>query len=133
MSWEWARERLREARNYWISTTSADGAPHSMPVWGVWIDDAVCFGSDPGSRKARNLARDPRVVVHLESGDDVVILEGRAKPMPDELFDAAAAEFERKYEWRPETGGDGWFVARPARGFAWLEKSYPATATRFDF
>jgi nitroimidazol reductase NimA-like FMN-containing flavoprotein (pyridoxamine 5'-phosphate oxidase superfamily) len=132
LEWQWARERLAEARNYWICTTSPDGAPHAMPVWGAWVDEAICFGTSPASRKARNLERDPRVVVHLESGDEAVIVEGRADTLPSELFDAVAAEFERKYDWRPE-GDGGFYLVRPARAYAWLERSYPETATRFDF
>ena len=31
--------------------------------------------------KARNLAADPRVVVHLESGEDVVIVRGTAEDL----------------------------------------------------
>jgi hypothetical protein len=38
---------------------------------GRLLDDAAYFGASPESRKARDLARDPHAVVHLE----VVILE----------------------------------------------------------
>ena len=41
LSWGWAVERLVAARNYWVSTTRPDGRPHAMPVWGVWLDDAL--------------------------------------------------------------------------------------------
>jgi len=73
-----AEERLAKARNYWICTTRPDGRPHSIPVWGFWIDGAVYFGTARTSRKARNLVHTPAVSIHLESGDDVVILEGTA-------------------------------------------------------
>ena len=36
-----------------------------------------------GPRKGRNLAENPNVAVHLESGDDVVILEGVAEVVTD--------------------------------------------------
>jgi hypothetical protein len=39
------------------------------------LDDALSFGTDPTSRKACNLRANPKVVVHLESGDECVILE----------------------------------------------------------
>jgi len=57
----------------------ADGLPHAVPVWGVWVDGALYFGTDRRSRKARNLATNQGAVVHLESGDDAVILEGFAE------------------------------------------------------
>ena len=43
--------------------------------------------------KARNLAADPRVVVHLESGEDVVIVRGTATDLgtPAQVPDVVAA------------------------------------------
>ena len=75
-TWDHVRQRMEDSRNYWIGTTRPDGRPHAAPVWGVWLDDAFFFGTDPHSRKARNLRANPEVVVHLESGDDCVVLEG---------------------------------------------------------
>ena len=89
LPWGWAVEQLVASRNYWVCTTRPDGRPHAAPVWGLWADDALYFGTDPASRKGRNLAENPELVVHLESGDDVVILEGRVDitddPAPNEL------------------------------------------------
>jgi len=39
--WAEAEQRLIASTNYWVATVSADGAPHLMPVWGVWADDVV--------------------------------------------------------------------------------------------
>jgi pyridoxine/pyridoxamine 5'-phosphate oxidase len=130
LPWSWAEERLAASRNYWIVTTGEDGAPNAVPVWGVWVERAVYFGTNPRSRKGRNLARDPRVLVHLESGDEVVILQGEAKDY--ELEDSIADAYEAKYDFRPEPG-EGWFKLRPRRVLVWLETDYPKTATRFDF
>jgi hypothetical protein len=102
----------------------------AAPVWGVWADGAVRFSTNPRSRKGLNLARDPRVVIHLDSGDDVVILHGEAEPY--ELEDSIADAYEAKYDYRPEPR-EGWFRLRPRRALAWLERDYPKTATRFDF
>ena len=70
--------RLAKSRNYWICTARPDGRPHSIPVWGFFLDGALYFGTSRLTRKARNLAHNPALSVHLESGDDVVILEGSA-------------------------------------------------------
>src|SRR5207302_7821785 len=77
LPWKWATERLSRARNYWIATTRQDGQPHSRPVWGVWLDDAFYFST--GSLAAQNLAANPAITVHLESGSEVVIIEGAAE------------------------------------------------------
>ena len=134
LDWAWADERLERSRNYWIGTADEDGRPRAIPVWGVWIDDSVVFGTNARSRKAINLERDARVVVHLESGDEVVILEGEVETI--EVTDEIADAFKPKYDWRPEVGGGDstrWYRLRPVLAQAWTESEYPKTATRFDF
>jgi len=134
LDWAWADERLAASRNYWIGTADEDGRPRVIPVWGVWIDDSVVFGTNARSRKAQNLDRDPRVVVHLESGDEAVILEGDVDTI--EATEEIADAFSAKYDWRPDPGADDstrWYRLRPKLAQAWLETDYPKTATRFDF
>ena len=134
LDWAWADERLAVSRNYWIGTADEDGRPRAIPVWGVWIDDSVVFGTNVRSRKAQNLERDPRVVVHLESGDEAVILEGDVDTI--EATEEIADAFSAKYDWRPDPGADDstrWYRLRPKLAQAWLETDYPKTATRFDF
>jgi hypothetical protein len=127
LDWSWAEERLAASRNYWIVTSGEDGAPSAAPVWGVWAGGAVYFGTNPHSQKGRNLARDPRVLVHLESGDEVVILHGEVERC--ELEESIADTYEAKYDHRPP----GLLRVRPRRALAWLETDYPKSATRFDF
>jgi hypothetical protein len=111
LPWSWATERLEQARNYWVSTTRPDGRPHSMPVWGIWLDGAFYFGSGRNSAKSRNLAANPAIVVHLESGDETVILEGRAKPVLDDALERRVDEvYGPKYDSRLT------LPARPTRG-----------------
>jgi Pyridoxamine 5'-phosphate oxidase len=133
VAWEDATARLEQARNYWICSCTADGRAHSRPVWGVWIADQLCFSTDVASVKARNIARDPRVTVHLESGDDVVIVEGVAEPVGPELARPLAEAYQRKYDWAVTVGGSGWYAIRPLRACSWSEASFPKTATRFEF
>jgi len=125
LPWSWAVERLTASRNYWISTVRANGRPHAMPVWGVVVDETLWFGT--GGVKRRNLLRDPRLVAHAESGDEVVILEGRVEEVPlgEDVRDAYAA----KYDHRPEQ--ERFWVVRPDVAFAWVEHAYPRTATKF--
>ena len=77
LPWSWAEERLRGAWRYWVVTVSPDGEPHAMPVWAVWLDDALWFSTGGRSRKARNLRREPRCVVHTD-GEDPVVVNGTA-------------------------------------------------------
>ncbi len=79
LSWPDVAARLATARNYWLCTTMPSGAPHAAPVWGVVTDGTLYLYSERHTVKARNLAADPRVVVHLESGEDVLIVRGTAE------------------------------------------------------
>jgi PPOX class probable F420-dependent enzyme len=136
LPWSWAVEQLASSRNYWIATTRPDGRPHAAPVWGLWLDDAVWFSTARSSQKARNLARTPAVVVHLESGDEVVILEGEVEEARDrEALERFADAYDAKYGFRPEpdTEGTAVFRLRPRAAQTWLETEYPKTATRWVF
>jgi len=137
MKWAEVCRKLEEARNYWVTTTRADGRPHAMPVWGFWMDGAVLFGTGRATLKARNLGRLPRAVVHLESGDDVVILECevREADTSDEAFrkrvdQASRAKYKMPLMVMPETM---LFRAVPKVALAWREKDFPRSATRFVF
>ena len=128
LPWAWVEERLEAARSYWVAATRSDGSPHAVPVWGLWLDGAFHFFTDPTSLKARSLAADPRAVVHLESGDDVVILEGRMEVhQPTRRIIEA---YEAKYGVTPE---DAAMMLRlnPAKVLAWREHDFPLSATRW--
>jgi hypothetical protein len=136
LDWEWARRRLIGAHNYWVSTTSPGGRPHAMPVWGLWLDERFCFTTDRRSRKAENLARDARLVVHLESGDQTVILEGRASEVSDAaLLARYLAAYHRKYAFRPDAADPAsvTYGVRPDKALAWRERDFPKSATRWRF
>lgn len=132
LAWSWVSDRLGSTRNYWVGTTKPDGAPHAMPVWALWVDESLVFSTSPESRKGRNLARDPRVVVQVERDDDVVILEGAVEEIA--LEEQIADMYAAKYDYRPEPGSadEGWYRLRPRVAYAW-DKDYPRTATRFAF
>ena len=86
LPWSWAAQRLDGARNYWVVTVSGQGRPHAQPVWGVWNDGEhrFCFSCGPRSRKARNLAANPRVTIASEDTVEALSLEGVAAPVTDD-------------------------------------------------
>ena len=81
MPWSWAAERLLANRNFWVVTVSGSGRPHSLPVWGVWDDasNRFMFSGSPNSRKARNIAANPQVVVTVDDTVECVSVEGIAR------------------------------------------------------
>ena len=61
---------LFEGANYaHLATVLPSGAPHSVPVWTGIEGEHVVFFTQPASRKARNLARDPRVAFSITDHD----------------------------------------------------------------
>jgi PPOX class probable F420-dependent enzyme len=57
---------LFEGPNYaHLASVLPDGSPHSVPVWVGLEDGRIAFLTHPHSRKARNLARDPRVALSI--------------------------------------------------------------------
>ncbi len=134
--WRAANEQLKKSRNYWIATTRPDGRPHVMPVWGVWVRGALYFSTHRRSRKARNLAANPAVVVHLESGDNAVIVEGTAREVTARVAlapvdDAYFAKYKMRLSDIP--AGSGIYAVEPHVVFAWREKDFPASTTRWLF
>jgi Pyridoxamine 5'-phosphate oxidase len=124
--WSEAAAKLEEARNYWIGTTRPDGSPHAMPVWGLWLDDSLFFSSGSASRKSRN----------LESGDDVVVVEGLAQRVTDSAELRRIAElYSAKYDFEFDPSNPDYpvFRVRPRIAYAWLERDFPSTATRYAF
>lgn len=95
LEWAWVDAQLSAAGTYWV-TARAPGHPHPRPVWGAWRDGNLYLSIGTPLTTAA-LAADPRVTVHLDSGTDVVIVEGRRTGMsadPDVI-----ADYDRKYDW----------------------------------
>ncbi len=140
LDWQSAVEKIAAAENYWVATVRPDGRPHAMPVWGIWLDDVFYFSTSPQSRKARNIAANPNVVVTLESGVEAVVVEGTATVVADdEALSAFRDAYNPKYEWDftlEQLQKDGVFAVRPAVAFAWLgnsEEIFSGSATRWTF
>jgi PPOX class probable F420-dependent enzyme len=99
--------RLLERPNYaHIATLLPDGAPHSVPVWiDVEGADEVVILTSPGSRKARNVKRDPRVAISITDVDQPfasVLIRGQVTELIDgdrawDIIDRIA----RKYIGQP--------------------------------
>lgn len=135
MKWADVEKKLATSRNYWICTTRADGRPHAMPVWGFYIDGNVFFGTGRETLKAKNIARNPNVVVHLESGDDAVILECvvTEQQLTDKALRKRINTLSRKKYKMPlmEIPESALYRAKPKVVLAWREKDFPVSATRW--
>lgn len=105
LPWSWAEQRLVAARNYWIVTVRPTGVPHARPVWGVWRTSTFWFST--GSLARHNLAANPEITVHLESGDEVVIMEGTARRVAGAELAPALPDYNAKYNWSARATEEG--------------------------
>lgn len=128
LTWEWVAAQLSAARHYWLCSVHPDGRPHVIPRWGVFLDGKFYYDGSPETRHARNIAKNPRVSLHLESGSDVVIIEGESAPAgkPDlSLAFRLAEAYRAKYEsdgYSPEPAqwdAGGLYVFTPRQCLAW--------------
>ncbi len=134
LPWKWAEQRLKKSHNYWITTTGPDGSPHTMVVWGIWIDGSFYFSTGKGSRKARNLAQNPRCVVATERADEAVIVEGEAELTKDSPAIKFFSQYEKKYKWdMSQMQDEPIYRVTPRKAFGLYEKKFQASATRWKF
>ena len=132
--WPAARDQLRDAMTYQLTTIRADGRPHQTTIAGIWLDDRFSFTTSSGEQKARNLeAGNHQVIVSAGSsgwdGMDVV-LEGDALGVTDAdrlrgLVDAYREKYDDWFGFRLE---EGQFTAPGAPGPALVYDVQPRKA-----
>ena len=138
LPWSWAEDRLTKSRQYFLTTVRPDSRPHTMPVWGIWMEGAFWFGTGRKSQKAHNLARNPNCTISTEASEEAVILEGVATEITDPaaLKDALrkmAPLSKKKYGMAGGPPGEPVYRVQPRRVFGLVEKTFPKTATRWSF
>jgi hypothetical protein len=107
-----ARERLVEPGVLLVVSLRRDGTPRLSPVEPYVMDGRLLLSMLWGSHKARDLQRDPRVLVHgivtgPEGSDGELKLRGRAVEVSDVALQGHyAAAVAEELGWRPEVG---WF------------------------
>ncbi len=134
LPWEWAQTRLANSHNYWLTTVRTDGAPHTMVVWGIWLDSAYYFSTSATSRKGRNLQQNPRCNVCTENAEEAVIVEGVARKLDDDKIPQQAfTDYKAKYGWELDPKMGPVYEVRPKTVFAMPEKQFPKGVTRWKF
>lgn len=106
-----------------------------MIIWGLWLDDCFWFSTGAASRKARNLAANPRCVVGTDDAAEAAIIEGAVDVVDTGHvdFERFATAYEKKYEWDLREMVQQVYRLRPRVGFGLFEKKFDQTATRWLF
>lgn len=94
------------------------------------------FGGSPTTRRSRNLKTNAAATIHLESGQDVVILHGEGhEQIPDRTLSVLLAFSSlQKYGYGPTPEDYAKMpvqMFRPRVVFAW--KQFPKDVTRWQF
>jgi len=134
----------------WLATINADGSPHVTAVGALWVHGAFWIETGDATRKARNLARDPRCTLSVATDAYDVIVEGVAEKITDPATVADMAQRWNVGGWparvdesgialtaefsAPSAGPPPLYVYRiTARHATVLHTEEPGGATRFDF
>lgn len=139
LPWSWARERLARSHDYWVATVRPDGRPHVMPVWGVWLDEALWFSSSGGSRKARNLAANPQCAITTDNASEPVVIEGAAILVRERSAIAGfVAATNQKYETDYSIDffrapSNACYRVPPVWAFGLTETDFTGSPTRWTF
>ena len=131
LSWTWVARKLNTCRTFWLSSiNAANGRPHVMPLWGVWLDDAFCFlhrtkipQRPKPSRQFRlhnYQRRRSRGRNHRRTSHEV---EDAAE------LDRIAAAYKKKYKMDPRSMKEPIYSVRPTKVFGFIEKTFPKSAT----
>src|SRR5438552_18631609 len=100
-------ERFEQRGLSLVGTLRADGTPRISPVEPTFVDGELMLGMMWQSRKASDLLRDPRLVVHSvvcdrEGTEGDFKLYGRALDVPEPEPRARYADaLEARIDWRP--------------------------------
>src|SRR5918999_4225133 len=98
--WAEARMQLARASTYWLATVHRQGRPHLVPVLAVRVDGTLHFAASDTTRKAKNLATDPRCAVAVAGESLDLMVEGDAVKVHEEATLRRVAEkYASKYEW----------------------------------
>jgi len=132
----------------WMTTVNADGSPHVTGIGALWAEGTFWFETGAGTRKGRNLARDPRCALAVATHDFDLVVEGSAAPVTDPETVAARAADWAAEGWparvddtgtaltadysAPSAGPPPWTVYRvTARTMTGLATVAPGGATRW--
>jgi PPOX class probable F420-dependent enzyme len=109
-----ALELLGSAVVATIATINADGSPHLSAAWVGVEDGEIVVGTLPDQRKLRNIRRDPRVSIQVQSDRikawglrEYLVIDGRAR-----ITEGGAAALLQRLA-RVYIGPDAVFPAMP--------------------
>jgi len=136
---------------FWLTTLDDDGSPHVTSVGALWYAGSCWFQTGQHTRKAKNVARDPRCAISVATKSFDVMVAGEARRVsdPKTVAEIAALWAESGWPAQPDASGTGitapfnaptlgpapWFVyevkPRTATAVGTAEETQGSTRWRF--
>jgi PPOX class probable F420-dependent enzyme len=134
----------------WLATINPDGSPHVTGIGALWADGCWWFETGQGTRKGRNLARDPRCTLSVAAQEFDIVVDGEAALVTDAATVARLAARWAAEGWparaddtglaltaeysAPSAGPPPWHVYRlTPRTATAVSTVEPGGATRWQF
>jgi hypothetical protein len=137
-----------DRHTFWLSTVNDDGSPHAVSLGALRLGGAFYFTSGDGTRKSKNLARDPRCSLAVATMPFDLVIEGEAGKVTDKATLERVAKAYSAQGWKatvkggalaaeysaPSAGPAPWYVYEmvPKTVFAFATAE-PSGAARWDF
>ena len=132
----------------WLATVRPDGRPHVAGVGAIWADGKFYFVSGPGTRKSKDLEKNPNCVLSVILGDIDLTVDGTAKKVTDSKTLERLAQLYNAGGWparvqdgaltaeysAPSAGPPPWYLyaMTPGRAIG-VTTAEPFGATRWTF
>jgi len=97
----------------WLTTVREDGRPHVTSVGALWVDGTFWFQTGAGTRKARNVERDPRCSIAVSVDGADVVVEGDAVRVTEPATVARLAKAWADQGWPAEPDAAGTGITAP--------------------
>jgi pyridoxine/pyridoxamine 5'-phosphate oxidase len=99
---------------WFLSTMDPDGRPHAAGVGVFWDGEKLWFTTGPNTRKGRDIATDPNVVLSAGLKGLDLVVEGRAERVTDAAALERFAKMARDQGWPAQVQGDALTAAYSA-------------------
>jgi nitroimidazol reductase NimA-like FMN-containing flavoprotein (pyridoxamine 5'-phosphate oxidase superfamily) len=124
------KEFVAVARTARVATVDGRGVPHNVPVCPLLDGDTVCFATEKGAKKLRNIETNPQVAVvvdeYVERWDHLrgVMIQGTGRIVGRAEFRRLRAKLYAKFQQYPSQAaiGDSDSVivrVTPEKKFSW--------------
>src|SRR3954462_7707817 len=94
---------------FWLTSLNADGSAHTTSVGALWHAGSCWFQTGEHTRKAKNVARDPRCTISVATKGFDVMVAGEARLVTDRTIVAEIAGVWADSGWpgQPDDAGTG--------------------------